>query len=65
MKRVSASCPSTVGWVLPATITDTWPWLLMVSEVEFCGMVMPGCTTLPCAVTIRPWASIWNEPSRE
>ena len=51
--------------VAPATLTETWPWLLMVSEVEFCGMVMPGCTTLPCAVTMRPCASIWNEPSRD
>ena len=53
-----------VGVVEPAAITDTWPCALMVKPVEFCGMVIAGCTTLPCAVTMRPCASIWNEPSR-
>ena len=25
---------------------------------------MVGCTGLPCAVTTRPWLSIWKVPSR-
>ena len=64
MKRVRVNWPSTVDVVLPGSVTETWPCVLMVRPVAFCGMVMAGCTTLPCGVTMRPCASIWNEPSR-
>ena len=64
MKRVRVSWPRMVGVVEPCGSTDTWPCGLIVNPVEFCGMVIAGCTTLPCAVTMRPVASIWNEPSR-
>ena len=64
MKVVSVNWPRMLDVVLPGSVTDTWPCWLMVSPVEFGGMVMVGCTRLPSAVTMRPWLSIWNEPSR-
>ena len=64
MKRVRPIWPTVVGVVDPGSVTETWPCALMVRPDEFCGMVMVGCTGLPCAVTMRPCASIWNEPSR-
>ena len=48
----------------PGSVTETWPWALMVMPEEFCGMVIVGCTGLPWALTMRPCVSIWNEPSR-
>ena len=54
MKRVRPIWPTTVGVVEPGVITETWPCWLMVSCDEFCGIVMVGCTGLPCAVTTRP-----------
>ena len=57
-------CPTTVGVVEPGIVADTWPCALIVTPVEFCGMVRPGLSTLPCAVTMRPCASSSNEPSR-
>ena len=35
------------------------------TDVAFCGIVRPGLSTLPCAVTMRPCESSSNEPSRE
>ena len=64
MKRVMVSWPNVVGAVWPCGITETWPCALMVSPLLLAGIVMVGITTLPCAVTMRPCASIWNEPSR-
>ena len=64
MKRVSPIWPTVVGVVEPGSITDTCPCVLMVICEEFCGIVIVGCTGLPCALTMRPWWSIWNEPSR-
>ena len=53
-----------IGVVVPFGVTETWPCELTVRPVAFCGTVRPGDTTLPCTVTTRPCASIWNEPSR-
>jgi len=64
MNRVSPIWPTVTGVVEPGSTTVTWPCALMVSPEEFCGMVMVGCTGLPCAVTMRPCASIMNVPSR-
>jgi hypothetical protein len=64
MKRVRPIWPTVVGVVEPGNVTVTCPCALMVRPEEFCGIVMVGCTGLPCAVTTRPCASIWNEPSR-
>ena len=64
MKRVRPIWPTRVGVVEPGSITVTWPCALMVICEEFCGIVIVGCTGLPCAVTTRPCASIMNEPSR-
>ena len=53
-----------VDVVVPGSVTDTWPWALTVSPEAFCGTVIAGCTRLPCALTMRPWLSIWKVPSR-
>ena len=47
-KRVSASWPSTVGVVEPGSVAETWPCGLIEIDCALVGMVMPGCTTLPC-----------------
>ena len=38
----SSIWPTTVGVVEPVGVADTWPCALMVTPVEFCGIVMPG-----------------------
>ena len=48
----------------PGKVAETWPCGLIEIACALVGMLMPGCTTLPCEVTMRPCASIWNEPSR-
>ena len=53
-----------VGVVDPGTVTETWPTELTVMDCALDGMVMPGCTTLPAGVTMRPCESIENDPSR-
>ena len=64
MKRVRPIWPTVVGVVEPGRVTESWPCALMVMPEAFCGIVIVGCTGLPCALTTRPCASIWNEPSR-
>ncbi len=64
MKRVRLIWPTTVGVVEPGVMTETWPCGLMVSCDEFCGIVIVGCTGLPCAVTHAALPSVVNEPSR-
>src|SRR3954466_5271192 len=63
-KRVSTNCPSTDGELDPGKVAETWPCGLIETACALVGMLTPGCTTLPFDVTMRPCASIWNEPSR-
>ena len=64
MKLAMARLPTVCGCVLPGTVTATAPSALMVTLVALAGMVMPLTTGSPLDVTMRPWASTWNEPSR-
>ena len=64
MNRVITIWPRTVGVVWPGICADTWPAGLMVIA---CGVVRDGDAGLDhvaLRVTMRPCASIWNEPSR-
>ena len=42
MNVVIVNWPRMLDVELPGSVTETWPCWLMVSPVEFCGMVMVG-----------------------
>ena len=57
---------TTEVWELdwPATVAFTWPWELIVTEMVFCGMAMPGWITRPFWVTSWPCGDSEKLPER-
>ncbi|MNY75483.1 hypothetical protein D3C86_2147690 [compost metagenome] len=64
MKLDMAMLPSGWGCVLPGTMADTAPSVLILMLVALGGTVMPLATGRPLELTSRPCESTWNEPSR-
>src|ERR1700675_3788123 len=54
MKLANLIWPTEVGFVLPATVTDTVPSVPTVTDCAFIGIVIAGDTGYPLAVTTLP-----------
>ena len=60
----SCICPTCCGACCPGILAVTVPSLPMDMLCAFVGKVMPGSRASPSAVTMLPWASMWNDPAR-